>query len=391
MANRHSSPCATKAPSKLGGLYIGLISGTSVDAIDAALVRVGDDGTVQETVATRSAPLDPGLIERIRAVTGATPLRDICALDHDLGRAFASAALSLPVSGDEAVTAIGCHGQTVWHAPNNSPPATVQLGDPNVIAAATGLVTVADFRRRDLAEGGQGAPLAPIFHRHCLASDCENRAVLNLGGIANLSFLVPGRPPRGFDTGPANTLLDAWCRRYLQASYDAGGHWAATGRVDEDLLRNLLSDPFFAATPPKSTGPEYFNLEWLDARLAPDIRPENVQATLAELTAATVADALSLHSETAVERLLVCGGGAHNSDLMGRLRRRLPGIPVESTDAVNVAPDFVEATGFAWLAWARLAEHPADCPATTGAGRPAVLGGVYHGRDATRPARQDTR
>ena len=358
------------------------MSGTSVDAVDAALVRIGDGGRMLESIASRSFPLDGELVERIRAVTEETPLREICALDHALGHAFAAAANALPNPTSERIAAIGSHGQTVWHAPDRAPPATVQLGDPNIIAAVTGVTTVADFRRRDLAEGGQGAPLAPIFHRHCLASEDEFRAVLNLGGIANLSFLPPGSPAFGFDTGPANTLLDAWTRRHLGALYDAGGRWAATGTVHCGLLQALQADPYFAAPPPKSTGPEHFNLTWLKPHLPNKIRPEDVQATLAELTAATVADALIRQTGNGVDRLLICGGGVFNEDLLERLRRRLPDIPMESTAAVQVAPDFVEAIGFAWLAWARLNEFPADTPATTGAARPAVAGGVYHGVSA---------
>ncbi len=363
-----------------GGLFLGLNSGTSADAIDAALVRLDAEGQPVSTLDAITEPLDEELKGAIRSTGAKTPLASSCALDQGLAEAFAKAANHLleRTTPDEPIAAIGAHGQTVWHAGSDpSMPTTVQLGDPNRIASRTGLPVVTDFRRRDIAEGGEGAPLTPAFHAHCWRREDCSQAILNLGGIANLTFLPPKGPVTGFDTGPANTLLDAWARRHLGAPYDPGGRWAAGGTVDEALLRRLRAAPFFRSPPPKSTGPEHFSLGWLDAHRCGQEAPEDIQATLAELTAATVAEALELWAQPPPERLWICGGGARNDDLYRRLRRACLVPEIATTASLGIHPDFVEAIAFAWLAWARLNHYPGNLPSVTGASRPAVLGAAY--------------
>jgi anhydro-N-acetylmuramic acid kinase len=278
------------------------------------------------------------------------------------------------------VVALGHHGQTVHHQPVGPEPFTLQLGDPNSVAAITGITTVADFRRRDLAHGGQGAPLVPAFHDRLFRSDEETRVVVNIGGIANVTLLRPGEATVGFDTGPGNTLLDEWIRRCRGLPFDRNGAWSESGSVDAGLLHECLREPYFALSPPKSTGRELFNLAWLDERLefASNRLPfENVQATLAELTASTiVTDLLRLGAKDC--RLLVCGGGAHNRDLLVRLARLL-GRKAQSTAEFGLAPDWVEAAAFAWLARARLHGDPGNTPSVTGAQQAVILGGIYYG------------
>lgn len=377
-----ASPSSSQSSSAegRGRLWIGLISGTSVDGIDAALARITPVGRLDHTLATRTAPLPKGLAEAVHRAGADTPLATLCELNARLGEAFGAAAARLQDDArGEPIAAIGCHGQTVWHQGAPLPPLSAQLGDPSRIAAATGLPVVSDFRGRDIAEGGQGAPLAPAFHAACLGQAEASRAVVNLGGIANLTLLSPQGPVTGFDLGPANTLLDGWARRHLGRAYDADGAWAASGRIDHALLQRLLAEPYFRAPPPKSTGPEHFSLDWLGEQLEAGTRPEDVQATLTELTAKSVAEGIQAWAGADTREMLVCGGGVHNRYLMARLRAWCPGLEVASTQAYGVDPDFVEAIGFAWLAWARLAGVPGNCPAATGARRPAVLGGLYAG------------
>ena len=361
-------------------LYLGLISGTSADGIDAALVRFEPHC---ELVFGRTYPWDESLRARLIALGQggeATSLDELGALDTTLARAFADAALQ--ATRDAGLTpgqvhAIGSHGQTIRHRPEGKAPFTWQMGDGNVIAERSGITTVADFRRRDVAAGGHGAPLMPAFHAALLSSTEEDRAVLNLGGIGNFTLLPKQGVVRGFDTGPANALLDAWCERHTGQAYDHDGAFAASGMVDEPLLARLLDDPWFALPPPKSTGREQFHLHWLEARLAGAALPQaDVQATLLELSAATIANALRATQPETV-RVLVCGGGVRNPRLMARLSARLPGACVESTAAHGLDPDYVEAMGFAWLARETLAGRPGNLPSVTGAKGPRVLGTLY--------------
>ncbi|MBP7656790.1 MAG: anhydro-N-acetylmuramic acid kinase, partial [Pseudoxanthomonas sp.] len=302
------------------------------------------------------------------------------ALDATVALAFADAALALLQDAGVPrgrVRAIGSHGQTIRHRPQADPPFTWQLGDGNVIAERSGIDTVADFRRRDVAAGGQGAPLMPAFHAALLGSPQEDRAVLNLGGIANFTLLPVGGEVRGFDTGPANALMDAWCERHTGRAYDADGAFAASGQVDAALLARLLADPWFALPPPKSTGREHFHLDWLQARMGETVLPPaDVQATLLDLSARTVADALQM-TQPDTRRVLVCGGGVRNAVLMARLAAYLPQAIVESTAMHGLEPDYVEAMGFAWLAREALASRPGNLPAVTGASGRRILGTVF--------------
>ncbi len=366
--------------SEADGLFIGLMSGTSADGIDGCLVALGDD-TPTQVIAHRYYPFDPTLRERILAAMRSTSLVDAAELDARLADEAAAVTHSL-VEGRNIdanpIRAIGCHGPTLLHQPKADYPTSVQITDPNRLAVLSGVDIVTDFRRADIAAGGEGAPLTPAFHAAMFTAQDEARAVLNLGGIANLTLLpaAGNAPIRGFDTGPANVLLDLWCTRTTGATYDHDGAQAARGQIDERLLAHLLDDPYFSRSPPKSTGREHFNAAWLDARRAKvpaTVAAADVQATLAELTARTVADALAAEMPQA-QRLLVCGGGAYNRHLMGRLAHLLPGAVVESTAPYGLPPQQVEAAAFAWLARQRLLCRAGNLPAVTGARQSLVLG-----------------
>ncbi len=294
---------------------------------------------------------------------------------------FAQAALDLLARSAvprEAIAAIGSHGQTVRHRPFAPDPFTLQIGDPNVIVERTGITTVADFRRRDVAAGGQGAPLVPAFHAAVFAAPGEARAVLNLGGIANVT-LLPGtdEPVRGFDTGPANCLLDLAAERWFGLSHDAGGALAATGRVLPERLGAALADPYFQARPPKSTGREYFDRGWIDRIFQPaHDAPTDVLATLVEVTAASIAAAI-VREQAATRVVYACGGGVHHRTLMDRLAARLNPVRLETTAALGITPDFVEAAAFAWLASRTLQGLPGNLAEVTGARGPRILGTVF--------------
>ncbi|BCX88749.1 anhydro-N-acetylmuramic acid kinase [Methylomarinovum tepidoasis] len=363
--------------------YIGLMAGTSLDGVDAVLAEIRGDRDIR-TLAWHYHPFGAELRATLQrhCFGDQIPLPLLGELDAWLGETFARAALALLREAGippHKIRAIGSHGQTLHHGPDARHPYTLQIGDPNRIAALTGITTVADFRRRDIAVGGQGAPLVPAFHRAVFSQPGEDRAVLNLGGIANLTLLPgDGRPVTGFDTGPGNTLLDAWFRRHHpQGQWDEAGRWAALGTCNPALLRRLLTDPYFQRRPPKSTGPERFSLEWLAGHLRdfPDLPPEDVQASLIELTAVSAIDALRRTLPEA-SRLLVCGGGVHNPVLMAALAWHSP-CPVTTTVACGIDPDQVEALAFAWLAWRTLAGKPGNLPSVTGAREEVILGAVY--------------
>jgi anhydro-N-acetylmuramic acid kinase len=363
-------------------LFLGLISGTSADGIDVALASFDPTPHLH---AALTHPYPDDLRQRILALAqgdGRIALDELGALDVEIARSFAVAANALLQRegiAASSITALGSHGQTVRHRPRQAPPYTLQLGDPNVLAEITGITTVADFRRRDIAAGGQGAPLAPAFHAAMLARDGIDRVVLNLGGIANISIL-DNAPLRGFDTGPASCLLDAWAQKQLGEPFDRNGAFAARGKVDEALLARLLDEPYFAAAAPKSTGREVFHLDWLHPRLhASHATPADVQATLVEFTARSIADAVRAHAPSARE-VLVCGGGVHNPVLMQALAANLAPRAVVSTATRGIDPDFVEAIAFAWLARERMLGHaPENVCNVTGARGARVLGGIYFG------------
>lgn len=366
-------------------LYIGLISGTSMDAVDAVLVS--HDVHPPEMIASHAHPIPEPLSARLQALVGeglpGGP--EVWHLDVQLGALFADAVAQLlaraRVAADEVI-AVGSHGQTVYHGPKDEPPVTIQLGDPNVIAERTGITTVADFRRRDMAAGGQGAPLVPAFHRAVLQKPGTPRAIVNIGGIANLTAL-PGDADAevlGFDTGPGNTLMDIWCRRHRGAPMDRNGEWAEGGKSVQRLLDAMLDDPYFDAAPPKSTGREYFNLEWLNAVLenasSRAVDAQDIQRTLCELTATTIVRAIRKHAP-ATREILVCGGGAHNAALMQTLTRHGGDISVETTAAAGFEPKWMEAVAFSWFARQTLEGKPSNLPSVTGARHPAILGGIY--------------
>ena len=361
------------------GLFLGLISGTSADGIDAALMRFAP---TPEVIATATTPYASSLRARLLALTkpeAAIPLDALGALDVEVGMAFAEAArdlLARTAIDATQVTAIGSHGQTIRHRPDGAHPFSWQIGDGAAIAERTGITTVADFRRADVAAGGQGAPLAPAFHAAMFA-DHAPCAVLNLGGIANLSLLDGHGGLLGFDTGPANCLLDAWAERYYGQARDDGGRWAASGRCDTQLLARLREDPYFARRGAKSTGREHFNLAWLEARLAgAPIATADVQATLLAFSAATIADGLRA-ADTHVARVYACGGGVHNPVLMAAIATAIAPVTLHTTAAIGLDPDFVEAALFAWLARERLAGRPGNRVDVTGAHGPRLLGAIH--------------
>ena len=353
-----------------------------MDAVDAALVAF-DHGAA--TVATHATPIPGDLKRELHALAqdpSAAALR-FWNTDARLGSVFADAALELLATAavsPREVVAIGSHGQTVYHAPGAETPLTVQLGDPNVIARRTGITTVADFRRRDVAAGGEGAPLAPAFHRATFSASGVERGILNLGGIANLSVLSgdPDQPLLGFDTGPGNTLLDAFVRVRFGADMDRDAILASEGEVIPSLLAALLAEPYFDREPPKSTGRELFNAAWLDARLAAhaEAGPYDVLRTLCELTVETAVTAVERFAPRTQE-IYLCGGGARNPLVTSRLAERAAPIGIDTTAKLGVHPDWVEAAAFAWLAMRTLAGEAGNAPTVTGAATEVVLGGIY--------------
>jgi len=353
-----------------------------MDAVDTALVELG--GAAPRLITNASRPWPPVLRRRLEDLAAGAPMdaRGFALLDAEVGASLADVVGSMlraAAIDPKQVTAIGCHGQTVAHTPDTHPRTTLQLGDANVVAERTGITTVNDFRRRDMAAGGQGAPLAPAFHAAFLRDTRENRVALNLGGIANITILPAdvSQPAFGFDTGPANCLMDAWSRKQLGKDYDEGGAWAASAQVDPGLLETLLDDPFFDREPPKSTGTQHFSAAWLDAKLASmeDLPPASVQATLMSLTCQTVADAIHRHAPD-TQRVLVCGGGARNGTLLRSLADVI-GLPVESTGGFGIDPDWMEAMAFAWLAERTLSGETGNLPAVTGASGQRILGAIH--------------
>lgn len=360
-------------------LFIGLMSGTSMDGVDAALMRFPGDQV--EVLAHHHLPFDSALRAELFALNkpeGPDELHRAALAANGVSRAYADVTLQLlamaEVSAD-AVTAQGAHGQTVRHRPRefDGTGYTLQLLNPSLLAELSGVAVVADLRSRDVAAGGQGAPLVPAFHQAVFAQPGRDIAVLNIGGISNVSLLRANGSSYGFDCGPGNCLMDLWIHEHLHRPYDANGAWAATGTVIAPLLQRLLSEPYFALPPPRSTGRDLFNCAWLTDYLSGDEKPEDVQATLLELTARCIVDCLP----AAPAELLVCGGGALNGTLMARLQALLAGTAVMATDARGLPAMQVEAAAFAWLAMRFTRRLPGNLPAATGAAGPRVLGALY--------------
>ena len=360
--------------------YVGTMTGTSIDGLDVALLSVAPRLAIR---AAKTVALPPELAATLKAL--AAGVRDdldaVAAADAALG-AFTGDAIvgCLEAWGVAAsdVRAIGSHGQTVRHRPRAALPYTVQIGDPNRIAERTGIATVADFRRRDMAAGGEGAPLAPLFHAALFRHAERARVVVNIGGIANITVLPAGTDAlAGFDTGPGNALLDAWAQHCLGAPFDDGGRWAASGTVLPGLLTRLQADAFVAGDPPKSTGKETYHLGYIQAACdGEQFAPEDVQATLAEFTAWSIASAIERWGTEAGD-VVICGGGCRNGHLLSRLGARLPAHQVATSAALGVDPDGLEAAAFAWFAHRTLAGLPGNAPAVTGARGARVLGAIY--------------
>jgi anhydro-N-acetylmuramic acid kinase len=359
------------------------MSGTSIDAIDAVLLEI-TDSSMQVRASSRHI-WPESLLSRLQKLVEAPQLANIDelgALDTAVALEFAAAAEALLLASATqraAIRAVGSHGQTVRHRPRDALPFTMQIGDPNLIAERLQIDVVADFRRRDIAAGGEGAPLVPAFHAAAFGRPGENRVIVNIGGIANVSLIAAEGRVTGFDTGPGNCLMDGWTRRWRGEPFDRDGAWGASGEVNIELLQNMLEEPYFQRAAPKSTGRELFNASWLGKQVrGMQVSAVNVQATLTELTARTIASALP--DSGAGRRLaLLCGGGAHNKLLLNRLSSLAPDWTVETTASHGIAVEQVEAATFAWLAHRHLSGLPGNLPAVTGARHPVVLGALFPG------------
>ncbi len=361
--------------------YIGLMSGTSIDAIDVVLVDIQPTHT--QLVDALNHPIPAALQKTL--VDLCTPsdneIDRLGVADRQLGEQFALAVKALLKQAKcsaKTIQAIGSHGQTLRHRPNAQPAYTLQIGDPNTISYLTGIPTVADFRRKDISAGGQGAPLAPLFHRVFFQSHDHSRVIINIGGISNISYLGKHGSVIGYDTGPGNLLMDLWVNQHQQQAYDKDGAWAASGQVIAPLLEQWLNDDYFQQPPPKSTGREQFNQHWLTTQTATlkHADPVDIQATLLALTAYSITQGV-IHLDEPVDEIFVCGGGAYNTALMQRLAEQLQPLPLASTEALNMPPEWVEAAGFAWLAQQTLQAKATNMSAVTGAAKATVLGGIY--------------
>lgn len=362
--------------------YIGIMSGTSLDGVDAVLVDFSV--SVPVLVQTFFCAYDDLLRTQLLSLhqSGGNELHRAAILSNQLSRLYAEATEGLLNNtgiGFQQVVAIGCHGQTVRHCPEEEKSYTIQLVNAALLAELTRITVVTDFRSRDMAAGGQGAPLVPAFHHALFKNAMCHRVIVNIGGIANITSLDPHNKVTGFDCGPGNILMDAWCLRHTGNSYDKEGRWAATGQVIFALLKELLDDDFFSRQPPKSTGRELFNLAWLERKLLGNEAPENVQATLLQLTVMAIARSIHEYCPTAVE-IYVCGGGGHNTLLMHHLMGAMPGRPgrkIALTDQLGVAADWVEAFAFAWLAQQTILRKTGNLTAVTGAKGDRILGAIY--------------
>ena len=358
-------------------LFIGLMSGTSLDGVDAVVLEISDRHN--QILQTGFEPYPLALRDRLLALHHPShdELHQTALVGNELAGLYAQAVndvLTRAGIDHQRISAIGCHGQTIRHRPETG--YTLQIGNAALLAELTGITVVSDFRSRDIAAGGQGAPLVPAFHQAVFGSAQRDRVILNIGGIANVTTLPGQGQIRGFDTGPGNLLMDAWAQRHLGKHYDADGTWAMTGQLVEPLLASLLAEPFFDLPPPKSTGRDLFNLQWLASRLGPQHAAADVQRTLLELSTRSIAQAILRFCATADE-IYVCGGGAHNTALLQGLRDQLPGSAILLTDALGIGADWVEAAAFAWLAHRALQRAPGNLPEVTGAKGERILGAVY--------------
>lgn len=367
-------------------LYLGLMSGTSLDGVDVALLDFANQPP--KMTACGFFPMPENLRAALYTLlkTGETSLQNLGEIDHQLGALYADCVnqfLTQHQLSPADIQAIGCHGQTVWHAPQGAFPFTMQIGDMNLLAARTGITVVGDFRRKDMAMGGQGAPLVPAFHEGIFAQPETLTVVLNIGGIANISVLSPTQATIGYDVGVGNALLDSWIEQHQGSRFDKNGEWAATGSVLPELLEALLDEPFFDQPPPKSTGRELFNLNWLNQKLvkvygnSTACKPEDVQRTLLEFTVQGIAHTLKKIKSEKRNLLLVCGGGARNPLIMQQLTKNLPEWQVSTTTEYGLDVDYVEAAAFAWLAYQRMHNLPSNLPAVTGAKQAVSLGVIY--------------
>ena len=358
-------------------LYAGIMSGTSLDGIDVVLVDLSN-GQVQLR-GTHYQAYQQAIKDALYALHHPEndELHQAQLIGNELARLYAATTISLlhkyHITPNQ-LRAIGCHGQTIRHRPELG--YTLQLGNAALLAELTGITVISDFRSRDIAAGGQGAPLVPAFHDKVLRHPHIHRVIVNIGGISNLTDLLPDNPTIGFDCGPGNLLMDIWCQQHLGKPYDDRGSWATTGQVLPALLEQMLSEPFFALPPPKSSGRDLFNLQWLQNKLHGSERAEDVQATLLELTCRTIAQAIQQHCVGAKE-IYLCGGGAHNQALHNRIACLLPGSTVQTTNTLGVDSDYLEAIAFAWFAQQTLHGKPANLPSVTGAKHPCVLGAIY--------------
>lgn len=369
-------------------LFIGLMSGTSLDGVDAALVEFDSHSAIPKVLNTHFVAYPAELRTTILKLQHPTEneLETTALLGNQLAKLYAEAVNQLLEQSQispQQIIAIGCHGQTIRHRPafGDNIGFTLQIGNAALLAELTDITVISDFRSRDIAAGGQGAPLVPAFHQAVFASESKNRALINIGGIANITYLagseISGNQVFGFDSGPGNMLLDAWTKRHQGLDYDADGAWASTGEVIAPLLSTLLVDPYFALTPPKSTGRDLFNAQWLDKHLLnTDYLPQDVARTLVAFTAHSIADAVQKYCSK-VDEIYLCGGGARNGLLTNNLQQLLMNTEIATTNALGIGLDWVEAIAFAWLAKQCLDKKTASLPQVTGARTARILGAIY--------------
>ncbi len=366
---------------KKSNLYIGIMSGTSCDGIDLVLAEIKNHKKIPQIISSSHEKFSNDLKNKINNLINKDlhSFLEFGEVDTKLGQVYAKAVNKLIKKNklsNSDIAAIGCHGQTVFHAPDHNLPFSIQLGDPNIISALTNIDTVCDFRRRDIALGGQGAPLVPVFHDVAFRNDKKNRAIINIGGIANISYLEKNNNLLGFDTGPGNTLMDLWAQQNLNKNFDNNGNWAKSGKVNQNLLSKLLNNTFFTKKPPKSTGREIFNLDYLNKNIQNlNLAPEDIQATLCEFTAESINIALRSFCHN-IDEIYICGGGAKNKYLLSRIKH-FTKINLNTTNELGIDPQLVEASAFSWLAYCHIHKIKFDLTKISGSKESTLLGGLY--------------